>query len=203
MFGRRRKAIARGETVYLFAPGKDSAEDFLELTTGSLNFHRPWVYPPTDTKHFRAYLDRLENGFAHGFVIARCDGDTMIGVININDPIMGGFRSASLGYYAAAPYCGRGYMTEGLALVLDQAFTALDLHRLEANVQPENAASLALVRRLGFHKEGFSPAFLKVGGAWRDHERWAMRAEEWLSAHAQGDAEETAGHTAQHISQVV
>lgn len=183
MFGRRRKSIVRGETVYLFTPTKDVAEDFLALTTGSRNFHHPWVYPPADLKHFKAYLDRLDNGYAHGFLIARNDDDSLVGVININDPIMGGFRSASLGYYAAAAYGGRGHMTEGLALVLDHAFTTLEFHRLEANIQPENAASLALVKRLGFRKEGFSPGFLRVGGVWRDHERWAMLAEEWLAAH--------------------
>lgn len=202
MFGRRRKTIVRGESVYLFAPSKDSAEDFLTLTAGSRNFHHPWVYPPVDLKHFRAYLDRLANGFAYGFLIARCEDDSVVSVININDPIMGGFRSASLGYYAAASYCGRGYITEGLALVLDQAFTVLGFHRLEANIQPDNAASLALVRRLGFRKEGFSPAFLNVGGEWRDHERWAMLAEEWLAAHAQGEPDDSAA-AVQRISHVV
>jgi len=196
MFGRRRKAIARGESVYLFAPHKDVAEDFLMLTTSSQNFHQPWVYPPADMKHFRAYLDRVENGFAHGFFIAFNDDDSLVGVININDPIMGGFRSASLGYYASAAYAGRGHMTEALALVLDHAFTELDLHRLEANIQPENTASLALVQRLGFRKEGFSPAFLKIGGAWRDHERWAMLSEEWLAANG-------GGIPGQHVSEVV
>ena len=198
MFGRRRKIISRGEAVYLFAPSKEVGEEFLALTNGSRNFHNPWVYPATDPQYFKAYLERLENGYAHGFFLARCEDDTMIGVVNINNPIMGGFRSASLGYYAAAAYSGRGYMTEGLALVLDQAFTVFGLNRLEANIQPENDASLALVRRLGFRKEGFSPAFLKVGGVWRDHERWAMLAEEWLAAH--GDAPE---RVKSHVSQVV
>ena len=183
MFGRRRKIIAQGENVYLFEPAKELAEDFLALTTGSQNFHQPWVYPATTPKNFRGYLQRVEQGFAHGFFVARVEDDTMVGVININDPLMGGFRSASLGYYAAAAYCGRGYMSEGLALVLDQAFTNLNFHRLEANIQPENAASLALVQRIGFRKEGFSPAFLQVGGMWRDHERWTILAEEWLAAH--------------------
>ena len=183
MFGRRRKSISRGEAVYLFTPTKDSAEDFLALTTGSMNYHRPWVYPRTDLKHFRAYLERLENGYAHGFFVGLCPDDSLVGVININDPIMGGFRSASLGYYAAGVYSGRGYMTEALALVLDQAFTTLDMHRLEANIQPDNAGSLGLVQRLGFKKEGFSKAFLKVGGLWRDHERWAMLSEDWMAAH--------------------
>lgn len=200
MFGRRRKTISRGEAVYLFTPSKDCAEDFLFLAAGSQSFHQPWVYPATDIKRYRAYLDRLENGFAKGFCVARNEDDTLVGVININDPIMGGFRSASLGYYGGAPYAGRGYMSEGLALVLDQAFTVLEFHRLEANIQPENLASLALVKRLGFRKEGFSPAFLKVGGEWRDHERWAMLAEEWIAVHNRPEAD---AFSSGHVSQVV
>ena len=197
MFGRRRKSISRGEKVYLFSPTKDVAEDFLTMTTGSQNYHHPWVHPPADLKHFKAYLDRVENGFAHGFFVGRCSDESLLGVININDPIMGGFRSASLGYYAAASYSGRGYMSEALALVLDQAFTVLDFHRLEANIQPGNMASLALVQRLGFRKEGFSPSFLRVGGVWRDHERWALVAEEWLAANG------SATPAGQQVSEVV
>ena len=69
-------------------------------------------------------------------------------------------------------------MTEALGLVLDYAFRQLRLHRLEANIQPENAASIALVERLGFHREGYSPRYLKLGGRWRDHQRWAIVAED-------------------------
>jgi ribosomal-protein-alanine N-acetyltransferase len=70
-------------------------------------------------------------------------------------------------------------MSAGLALVLRQAFRQLGLHRVEANIQPDNARSIALVRRLGFRREGFSPRYLKLGGRWRDHERWALLREEW------------------------
>jgi ribosomal-protein-alanine N-acetyltransferase len=68
---------------------------------------------------------------------------TLAGVVNLSQIFLGRFRSAYLGYYAAAPLAGRGYMTEGLGLVVRHAFRRLGLHRLEANVQPGNAASRA------------------------------------------------------------
>jgi ribosomal-protein-alanine N-acetyltransferase len=73
-------------------------------------------------------------------------------------------------------------MREGLALALELAFDALGLHRLEANIRPENRASIALVRGAGFRLEGRSPRFLQIAGEWCDHERWALLAEEWRVA---------------------
>lgn len=70
-------------------------------------------------------------------------------------------------------------MTEGLALVLKQAFNELGFHRLEANIQPGNLASASLVSRLGFRKDGFLPRYLFIDGAWRDHDRWAILSDEW------------------------
>ena len=70
-------------------------------------------------------------------------------------------------------------MTAGLRAVMRRAFGPLGLHRLEANIQPENLSSVALVRRLGFRLEGFSPRYLKIGGRWRDHERWAITREDF------------------------
>jgi ribosomal-protein-alanine N-acetyltransferase len=66
-----------------------------------------------------------------------------------------------------------------MQLVLREAFRPLGLHRLEANIQPGNTASIALAKRRGFELEGFSPRYLKVGDRWRDHEHWAITKERW------------------------
>ena len=179
MFRSRRKVIARGERVYIFAPTRDTASDFIAFTVANKAYHQPWVFPATDKDTYRGYIERVDGMRAFGFLVARNDDDVMVGVINVNDVIMGGQRCASLGYYGAHAHAGHGYMREGLALVLDQAFGPLGLHRIEANVQPGNQASLALIERLGFRREGFSPSFLEIDGAWRDHERWAICEDEW------------------------
>ena len=70
-------------------------------------------------------------------------------------------------------------MKDGLAQVITHAFTVMKLHRLEANVQPGNVSSKALVKTLGFRREGLSPRYLKINGRWRDHERWAILSEDW------------------------
>tara|TARA_B100000686_G_scaffold352797_1_gene456022 strand:+ start:2607 stop:2930 length:324 start_codon:yes stop_codon:yes gene_type:complete len=98
----------------------------------------------------------------------------IIGVINVNNIVKGSFRNASLGYYVGSKHFGNGYMEEGLILVTEYAFKTLSLHRLEANVQPDNQKSIELVKRCGFRKEGIAEAFLFIDGEWKDHERWAI-----------------------------
>lgn len=113
------------------------------------------------------------------FFVVRRDTRDLVGVINIEGIIRGYFQSAALGYHAFVPHAGKGLMREGLILAVNHAFRELKLHRLEANIQPSNQRSIALVRSLGFELEGYSPRFLKVCGRWRDHERWALLVEGW------------------------
>ena len=151
--------------------------EFLALARASAGLHHPWYTLPHSPEAFANYLARLERPSTEGRLVCVRDGGAMAGVIVIDSIIRGRFQSASLSYAAFGPAAGRGYMSEGLGLVLRFAFGELRLHRLEANIQPANRASLALVRRQGFRKEGYSPDMLFIDGAWRDHERWAITVE--------------------------
>jgi ribosomal-protein-alanine N-acetyltransferase len=137
------------------------------------------VKAPDTADKFRALVARgQQDDFESVFVCERESG-AIVGVINFSQIFLGNFRSAYSGYYAFVPYAGKGMLSEGLRLALRHAFTSLGLHRVEANIQPGNSSSIALVQRCGFSKEGFSPRYLKIGGRWRDHERWALTIEDW------------------------
>ena len=162
----------------LAAPSRKRRDEFLAAVRRSRKLHGRWVSPPGTAEDFDAYLNRLGNEAQLSYWVCT-ERDELAGVININEIVRGRFCSGYLGYYAFAPHHGRGYMTKGLCAVLSEAFKRQRLHRLEANIQPENEASLRLVQNVGFRLEGFSPRYLKIAGRWRDHERWAITAEEW------------------------
>ena len=137
------------------------------------------MYPPITRAQFDSLLKRSRQAGFLCFLIHRTSDRRIVGAINLSQIFLGGFRSAYLGYYIGAPYARQGYMTEALQSMLAYAFKQLKLHRLEANVQPRNVSSIALIRRAGFVQEGFSRRYLKIGGRWRDHERWAILYEDW------------------------
>jgi ribosomal-protein-alanine N-acetyltransferase len=168
----------REATVHLETPRLGRAEAFLAAVRRSRALHGALVAPPATRAQYRAYLARIRRPTHHGYFVCLADGE-LAGVINVNEIVRGLFQSAYLGFYALAPHAGRGHMRAGLALVIEEAFRAHGLHRLEANVQPRNRRSRALVRGLGFRREGFSPRYLRIAGRWRDHERWALTVEDW------------------------
>lgn len=158
--------------VYLRAVSNDDRGEFLKLMRASQHLHHPWISPPLSEATFSGYLARTLKDDHEGLLICNRSDDAITGVININNIVRGSFLSASLGYYAGAPFAGQGLMREGLELVKGFAFFTLGLHRLEANIQPENHRSIALVQQCGFTREGLSTEFLFIDGGWRDHERW-------------------------------
>ncbi|MCX5339555.1 GNAT family N-acetyltransferase [Streptomyces atratus] len=181
--------LAEGRRTAIRPYTQADAEEFTTRARESRGIHSPWIFPPDDARAYAAYAGRLiEDPAKAGFLVCERGGgesgageggagDRIAGFININNIVGGGFRCGALGYGAFAHASGRGLMSEGLGLVLRYAFGPLGLHRLEANIQPANEGSLALVERAGFRLEGFSPDFLFIDGAWRDHERWAITAE--------------------------
>lgn len=160
--------------VYLKTVTAADRKEFVNLMKGSKSLHEPWISPPTTDRAFDSYLSRMSEDDHHGLLVCERDANAIVGVININSIVRGTFLSASLGYYVGAPFAGHGFMSQGLHQAVSYAFDSLGLHRLEANIQPDNARSLALVARCGFEREGFSPRFLYIAGQWRDHERWAI-----------------------------
>jgi ribosomal-protein-alanine N-acetyltransferase len=165
--------------VFLRAPVRSDREEFISLMQVSRTFHSPWATAPTDDERFAAYLADTRREDFDAMLLCRRDDDAILGFFNLSQIVRRRLQSAYVGYAIGQPHSGHGYMREGIELVLEHAFTTLRLHRIEANIQPGNATSLALARGAGFRREGFSPRYLKIGGRWRDHERWAILAEDW------------------------
>ena len=159
--------------VYIRPVVSADRREVLALARESRDTHHPWIAPPLTAHMFRQYLRRIERSDHEGFAVCIKATDEIAGIININNVMRGSFLSASLGYYLGSRFVGNGYMVEALNLVKQHAFRRLGLHRIEANIQPDNVRSLNLVKRCGFQHEGLSPAYLYINGAWRDHERWA------------------------------
>lgn len=103
----------------------------------------------------------------------------LCGQMNVGEVVRGAFESAFVGYWVDRRLAGRGIAPLALAMVADHCFARLGLHRLEANVRPENAASLRVVAKVGFAPEGLRRRYLSIDGDWRDHLGFALLAEDF------------------------
>lgn len=170
--------LMRGPRVAIRHVTEQDHAELGALSRQSTGLHRPWVPEREMTgEAFTEYLARFEQPGHEGLLICLCGTGEIVGAVNINNIVRGTLQNGTLGYVAYSSTTGRGYMTEGLGLVVRYAFGELGLHRLEADIQPGNTRSARLVARLGFRLEGHSPAFQFIDGAWRDHDRWALTAE--------------------------
>ena len=165
--------------VVLATPSPADAAEFIAAARASKSLHHPWINPPDTAERFAAYLARAARDDQASYLIRHSQCGALVGYVNVGNIVRGALQSGYVGYAGFASHAGRGLMTAGLRSVIDACFTELGLHRLEANIQPDNLRSLGLVRRLGFTREGFSPNYLLIDGDWRDHERWALLAEDW------------------------
>ncbi len=177
-------ATIAGANVYLRPPRLSDAGAFHAAVRASGALHRGWTSAPGTPRALRQIRPAATRPPARRRRTpdSSCSGardDALVGVYNFSEIVRGAFQSAYLGYFAFVPLAGKGLMSEGLALALDVAFGKLKLHRVEVNIQPNNARSLALAMRLGFTREGYSRRYVKISGRWRDHVRFAMLAEDW------------------------
>ena len=172
-------APPEGARVSLRVLERGDREEFLALARESRELHRPWTYPPERADQFDDLFARSRRDDFVCLLACLTDNQReIVGVFTVSQIVRGAFQSAYLGYYANALHANRGLMREAMEQLLDHAFGALALHRLEANIQPGNQPSIALARGAGFRLEGFSPRYLLIGGQWRDHERYAITIDE-------------------------
>jgi len=169
--------LARGDRVILRRPTAADLELFCAEVAASEELHAGWVHPPRTPVAFEMWLEAIKRPSVEAHLATTRDG-RLAAVVNINNIFRGSLQSGSLGYYGFAATGGEGLVRESVALVVRRAFRELGLHRVEANIQPHNAASKRLVEALAFRHEGFSPSYLMVGGQWRDHDRFALLSTE-------------------------
>jgi [ribosomal protein S5]-alanine N-acetyltransferase len=153
---------------------REDERPYLDAVHRSTRLHRPWAYPPETPDAFAAYATESATRVPLVVVV----DDDLAGVYTLSQISLGQFRSAYLGYYAFVPHGGTGSMRAAMPLVFRFAFGELGLHRLQANVQPGNERSIALLRATGWREEGYARRYLKIGGRWRDHLMFAILAEE-------------------------
>ncbi|WP_432429972.1 GNAT family N-acetyltransferase [Salinilacustrithrix flava] len=167
--------------TYLRKPSVADAEEFVARVAESEHLE-PWAFPPADVGAFRQWLTRGERHEIEQFLVCSREDDGIAGFVNLNGIQRGAVQRATAGWAALSPYVGRGHLTDGVSMAIEVAFTQMRLHRFEADIQPGNERSRALARRCGLRLEGYSPRLVLVDGDWRDHERWAVNAEDWRAA---------------------
>jgi len=178
------KEIAfRTERLTLRPLGVDEAERALAFELRNRDFFKPWE-PARDSAYYT--LERQRELIAEdekqieafrGLRLWLFEDDRLLGTAALSNIVRGAFLSCHLGYKLDRGETGKGYMTEAIGALVTIAFEALELHRIEANIMPRNAASLKLVKKLGFYEEGLARKYLKIDGVWEDHLHMVLRNE--------------------------
>ncbi len=173
-----------GEGVCLRPPHADDYEAWAKLRYASRPHTERWepawaedeLTRSAYKRRLRRYQTDLDNGTGYPFFVFRHDDDVLVGACNLNNVRRGVLQAADLGYWIGTPYVRRGHARAAVRRVVGYAFATLRLHRVEAATRLENHASRALLESLGFTHEGRAREFLKIHGAWRDHDRFAILA---------------------------
>ena len=166
-----------GDTVVLRPPQMSDYPEWAALREASRDFLTPWepTWPPDDLtrasfrRRIRRYFEDQRGDLAYPFFIFRRNDDALVGGLTLANVRRGCAQACTLGYWMGRDYAQRGYMTAAARGVIPFAFGTLRLHRIEAACIPANTASIKLLERTGFQREGFARQYLCINGLWQDH----------------------------------
>src|SRR5689334_2984423 len=166
-----------GAGVTLRAPQSSDFADWAALREISRDFLVPWepVWPPDDLtrsafrRRLKRYAEDQRGDLAYAFLIFRNEDDALVGGLTLANVRRGVAQAGSIGYWVGAPFARKGYMTAAVKALIPYAFGPLRLHRLEAACIPGNAASVRLLEKTGFKREGYARSYLCINGSWQDH----------------------------------
>ncbi len=169
--------VITGHGVTLRLPQSNDYAAWAALREQSRAFLTPWepVWPADDLsrtafrRRIRRYTEDQRNDIAYAFLVFRSHDNTLVGGLTLANIRRGVAQAGSIGYWAGAPFARQGYMTAALRTLIPFGFGTLRLHRLEAACIPTNAASIGLLEKTGFKREGYARQYLCINGVWQDH----------------------------------
>ncbi len=179
--------ILETDRLYLKVLGSESSKEVVNYYKRNQDFLKRWESIKRDDFYTLEYhkrllsieKDEIEDGKRLKLWIYLKNTNSIIGYINFGNIIRGSFESSFLGYKLDYKNRNKGYMTEALNHALNYYFNTLKLHRVEVNVMPENLASIKVVQKLGFQKEGLARKYLKINGVWEDHIHYSLIKDEF------------------------
>jgi ribosomal-protein-alanine N-acetyltransferase len=172
--------------VSLRAPQMNDFNEWVALREASRDFLVPWepIWPTDDLtrgafrRRLKRYAEDVRSDQAYPFFIFATEGQRLVGGVTLTNIRRGVAQAGSIGYWVGAPFARRGFMTAALLALVPFAFQGLRLHRIEAACIPTNAASIALLEKSGFKREGYAREYLCINGAWQDHLLYARLADD-------------------------
>ncbi|MBV8793054.1 MAG: GNAT family N-acetyltransferase [Pseudolabrys sp.] len=166
-----------GDGVYLRAPQMTDFSEWASLRERSRAFLTPWepIWPSDDLsrgafrRRIKRYVEDQRSDQAYAFLILRSGDNALLGGLTLANLRRGVAQAASIGYWVGEPFARRGYMSAAVRALIPFSFGSLRLHRLEAACIPDNAASISLLEKTGFRREGYAREYLCINGVWADH----------------------------------
>jgi ribosomal-protein-alanine N-acetyltransferase len=166
-----------GAGVTLRPPHSGDFAEWAALREMSRRFLVPWepIWPADDLtrvafrRRLKRYAEDQRSDLAYAFLIFRSDDNAMVGGLTIANIRRGVAQAGSVGYWVGAPFARKGYMTAAVRALIPYSFSALRLHRVEAACIPDNVASIRLLEKTGFKREGYARGYLCINGIWQDH----------------------------------